>query len=173
MWYYAVHPGNRASFFFSFKNKQNIYIYIFIFSCRVAPEQVCMVTQSVDSPNLKLRIEACSPLPVGWGSVGGTQRDKNRAGLGTLLQAAHSNWEVSARRPSPTSRDPHHLLSGARNLRGGGPHRTQTFKEQEKRTLVPEATLQSHNKSPRTCHLLSPRKGGGAALGVLSPGQLL
>lgn len=47
-------------FFFPLKTNKKIYIYIFIFSCRVAPEQVCMVTQSVDSPNLKLRIEARS-----------------------------------------------------------------------------------------------------------------
>ena len=105
------------------------------------------------------------PAPSGLGLSGGTQRDKSRAGLGTLLQAAHSNWEASAGRPSPTSRDPHHLLSGARNLRGGGPHRTQAFKEQEKRTLAPEATLQPHSKSPRTCHLLSPGRGGGLPSG--------
>lgn len=114
-------------------------------------------------------------LPVGWGSAGGTQRAESRAGPGTLLQAAHSDWEASIRQPNPTSRHPHHHLFGARNLRGGGPHRTQTFKEQEKRTLVlppqlpcnqtlaPEATLQSHKKSAWTCHLLSPRKDGGSS----------
>lgn len=53
-------------FFFPLKTNKKIYIYIFIFSCRVAPEQVCIVTQSVDSPNLKLRIEARS-APSGLG----------------------------------------------------------------------------------------------------------
>lgn len=66
----ARQPGQRGTrlltqetellFFFPLKTNKKIYIYIFIFSCRVAPEQVCMVTQSVDSPNLKLRIEARS-----------------------------------------------------------------------------------------------------------------
>lgn len=72
-------PGSQASvvlrcsprkqsffFFFPLKTNKKIYIYIFIFSCRVAPEQVCIVTQSVDSPNLKLRIEARS-APSGLG----------------------------------------------------------------------------------------------------------
>lgn len=135
-------------FFFPLKTNKKIYISIFIFSCRVAPEQVCIVTQSVDSPNLKLRIEA-RQLPVGWGSAGGTRRAESRAGPGTLLQAAHSYWEASIRQPSPTSRDPHHHLFGARNLRGGGLHRTQTFKEQEKRTLVlPPPTPLQPNSGP-------------------------
>ena len=63
------------------------------------------------------------------------RRQFNFAGLGTLLQAAHSDWEASARRPSPRPETPTTTSLGPETS-GGGPHRTQTFKEQEKRTLV-------------------------------------
>lgn len=50
-------PPSKVSFFPFKTNKK--YIYIFIFSCRVAPEEVCMA--SLCGPNLKVRTEACPP----------------------------------------------------------------------------------------------------------------
>ena len=52
-----------------------------------------MITQSVDSPNLKLRIEACSRLPVGWGSVGGLRGTK-----------AGQAWGPCSKQHTPTGR---------------------------------------------------------------------
>lgn len=62
VWYYTVHPGNRVSFF-PLKTKQK-NIYIFIFSCRVAPEQVLMAT-ICGSPQPPAEDQGASP--EGWG----------------------------------------------------------------------------------------------------------
>lgn len=60
----------KQSFFSSFENKQKIYIYIFIFSCRVAPEHVCMATIcGFPQPHAADR----GMSPAGWCSAGGLE----------------------------------------------------------------------------------------------------
>lgn len=86
--------------------------------------------QSVDSPNLKLRIEASSLWLV---FSRRTQRDKVRVGAGPCLSFSGST------RPGPGSelqlQRPHHLLFGTRNLREGCAE-TQAFRKPEKKILT-------------------------------------
>lgn len=176
MWYYAVHPGN--SFFFSFKNKKNIYIYIFIFSCRVAPEQVCMAT-ICGFPQPQAEDQACPPTPRA-----GAQRDSEgqsqggqasafplweapgrRVG-GAWLRAAALGWEPAPGSPALFQRPLTPSLWGQKPQGRGHWElpRTQAFGEPEKRTLTVvspcsrplapggTAVLQ---ESPQICHLLA------------------
>lgn len=108
---------------------------------------------------------------MGWGSVGGLR--------GTQAWGPCSKQHTPTGRPAPggpaprpetpttTSLGPetsgeeahtgHRLLRSRRK----GPW-SCTAPPPRNQPLAPEATLQSHEKSPRTCHLLSPRKGAGS-----------
>lgn len=100
MWYYAVHPGNK-SFFFSFKNKQTkIYIYIYLFFHVELRQNKSVWPQSVDSPNLKLRIQACpSWARLSRGNSEG-QRQGERAG-GLAQSSTLQRGPAPAAQPCP------------------------------------------------------------------------
>lgn len=140
----------RVSFFPLKTNKQKIYIYIFIFSCRVAPEQVCMATicgfpqPQAEDPGVSL--------------VGQAQQGELRgseAGGAGRRPSSEQHTPAGASTGGPAlSRDPrHHLLSGARSLREGGSG---------------EPTGRRHLGNQRNGHLpassLRPTSGPSAAL---------
>lgn len=134
-------PRKQSFFFFPLKTKKR-YIYIFIFSCRVAPEQVCMAT-ICGSPQPQAEDQGVSP--TGWDSVGGLPRDAVRGSRpldfpvwggprqGELapLQAALSGLEASTRWPSPGAETPPLSLWGQKPQGRGlwGPHGTQALGE--------------------------------------------
>lgn len=100
----------KQSFFSSFENRRNIYIYIFIFSRGVAPELVCTAT-ACGLPHLPLRGEAWPRGLVlaggpgarpGWAGRVFPSRRRQTRGVGTgLAQSRSSGLGASAGRPSP------------------------------------------------------------------------
>lgn len=127
VWYYAAHPGN--SFFFPLQtNKKYIYIYLF-FHVELCQNK-SVWPQFVDSPLLKLRVQARPPGggaqqedsegKSGWAARAfpfrGAPVQADRTGLAQQRPRAGSH----RRRPSPCSETPAFSL-GARNLREGGP----------------------------------------------------
>ena len=107
------------------------------------------------------------PLPVGWGSVGrlrGTQAwgpcSKQHTPTGRPAPGGPAHVQrpppppLWGQKPREEAHTGHRLLRSRRK----GPWSCTPHHQ----PLAPAATLQSPKKSPRTCRLLSPRKGAGS-----------
>lgn len=148
--------------------------------------------QSVDSPNLKLRVEASSlwlvlsrktprdNVRVGRPRSFLSRKHQTRGAARARLAAAAPGWQPAPGGPVPVQR-PHRLLFGTRNLREGGAG-TQAFGKPEKKTLTtspcrqplaPGSTAARDKACTSATSSSSPGLWCERTCRVPSPGQLL